>query len=114
MISKHLSLSLFIAIAAVGLHTTVIAQKSFWSSKDAYLGQVPPAETPKIFAPERLIDSGIVLGRIAFSGDGKQFYYGFARHWFDFKGTGVKEMIFDGEKWTAPKIIVHDLATPTL
>ncbi|MES1217213.1 MAG: hypothetical protein ABUT20_16990, partial [Bacteroidota bacterium] len=74
----------------------------------------PPSDTPKIFAPGLLIDSGIVLGRIAFSKDGKEFYYGFARHWFDFNGTGVKQMIFDGQKWTAPKIIARDLATPTL
>ena len=90
------------------------AQTNFWDSKDAYLRQTPPGDTPKVFAPGMLADSGIVLGRVAFSNDGKEFYYGFARHWFDFSGTGVKQITFDGKEWSKPKVIVKDLATPTL
>jgi len=83
------------------------------NSPDAYLGQQPPSDTPKIFAPGMLADSGIVLGRVAFSKDGKEFYYGFARHWFDFNGTGVKQTIFDGKKWNKPKVLVETLSNPT-
>ena len=79
------------------------AQTNFWDSKDAYLGQTRPNDTPKIFAPGMLADSGIVLGRVAFSNDGKEFYYGYARHWFDFKGTGVKEITFNGNKMEQTK-----------
>jgi hypothetical protein len=90
------------------------AQINFWESKAAYLGQTPPGDTPKIFAKGLLADSGIVLGRVAFSKDGKEFYYGFARHWFDFNGTGVKQMTFDGKQWGKPAVLVENLATPTL
>ena len=89
-------------------------QTNFLNSKEAYLGQTPPNDTPKIFAPGMLADSGIVLGRVAFSKDGKEFYYGYARHWFDYRGSGVKEIIFDGRKWSEPKVIVEQFATPTL
>jgi len=101
-------------ILLLSLCANVKAQTNFWDSRDAYLGQLPPSDTPKIFAPGMLADSGIVLGRVAFSEDGKEFYYGFARHWFDFNGTGVKQIIFDGEKWTKPKVLIENLATPTL
>jgi hypothetical protein len=95
------------------LCTSVNAQTNFLDSPDAYLAQTPPSETPKIFAPGMLADSGIVLGRVAFSKDGKEFYYGFARHWFDFNGTGVKEIIFDGKKWNKPNVLVEALSNPT-
>src|SRR5215212_86006 len=76
------------------------AQTNFWNSKDAYLGQTPPGDTPQIFAQKLLVpDSGIVLSRVAFSNDGKEFYYTFARHWFDNNGTGVKRIAFHGGKW---------------
>ena len=101
-------------ILLLGLGVNVSAQTNFWSSPHAYLGQQVPSDMPKIFAPGMLADSGIVLGRVVFSKDGKEFYYGFARHWFDFNGTGVKQIIFDGEKWNKPKVLIKDLATPTL
>ena len=96
------------------LNQQVSAQINFWESKAAYLGQTPPGETPQIFAKGLLADSGIVLGRVAFSKDGKEFYYGFARHWFDFNGTGVKQITFDGKKWSKPGVLIENLATPTL
>jgi hypothetical protein len=101
-------------ILLCGISVNVFAQTNFWESNSAYLGQTPPGDSPKIFAKGILADSGIVLGRMAFSKDGKEFYYGFAKHWFDFDGTGVKEIIFDGKKWSKPEVLVKDLATPTL
>jgi len=108
------SMIFFFVFIMMLVSTNGNAQTNFWESKDAYLGQTPPGDTPKIFAQEMLADSGIVLGRVAFSNDGKEFYYGFARHWFDFSGTGVKQITFDGKEWSNPKVIVEDLATPTL
>ena len=90
------------------------AQINFWESKYAYLSQKPPGETPEIFGKGILADSGIVLGRVAFSKDGKTFYYGFAKHWFDFNGTGIKQINFSGDKWSKPTIFVESLANPTL
>ena len=92
----------------------IYSQTSFWKTSDGYLGQIPPGDTPRIFAKGMLADSGIVLGRVAFSKDGKTFYYGFARHWFDFNGTGIKQITFDGKKWNNPKILFEKLANPTL
>ena len=90
------------------------AQTNFWNSSDAYLGQIPPKDAPKVFAQDLLADSGIVLGRVGFSKDGKEFYYGYAQHWFDSKGSGVKQLAYDGTKWGKPKIIVENFAIPTL
>jgi hypothetical protein len=48
------------------------AQGSFWNRPDAYLRQTRPTGAPKIFAPGLMTDSGtFVMGRIAFSQDGK-------------------------------------------
>lgn len=96
-----------------GMSTKGSAQANFWHSKSAYLGQSPPGDTPKVFEPDLQDDSDVVLGRVAFSKDGRAFYYGFARHWFDFNGTGVKCRSFDGNKWSRPTVIVRDLGNPT-
>ena len=104
--------SLIIILSGIGAN--IFAQHDFLESKNAYLGQKPPGDTPEIFAKGLLADSGIVLGRVAFSRDGKEFYYGFARHWFDFTGTGVKQIIFDGSKWGHPTILANTLSNPTL
>lgn len=101
-----------IFILSMYLIVSSCAQKSFLSSKAAYLGQTPPGDTPKIFAPGMLADSGIVLGKCAFSGDGKSFYYSFARHWFDDNGSGTKEIRFDGKKWQKPKVIAEKITNP--
>jgi hypothetical protein len=46
------------------------AQSDFWNSRNAYLGQTPPNDTPKIFAAKLLVpDSGIAMDRSAFSAD---------------------------------------------
>lgn len=84
----------------------------FFHSPNAYLGQEPPGDTPVPFAEEMLKDSGIVLGRVSFSKDGKAFYYSFARHWFDDRGSGTKEIRFDGEKWLHPVIIAENITNP--
>lgn len=87
---------------------------SFWKSPNAYLGQKPPTETPEIFAKGILVDSGIVLGRVAFSEDGKEFFYTYAAHWFDSNNSGTNTIIFDGEKWSKPKLIAENVSNPTL
>jgi hypothetical protein len=56
------------------------------NGSDAYLGQALPSDTAKVFAPGLLEDSDIVLGRVGFYKDGKQFYYGYAKHRFGSKG----------------------------
>jgi len=58
-----------------------------------------------------LADSGIVLGKVNFSKDGKAFYYSYARHWFDDNGSGTKEIRFDGNKWTKQMSLLKRLPT---
>ena len=105
---------LYFSIILLSIASTVNAQQTTWNSKQAYLGQLPPGDTPKIFAPGLLKDSGIILGRVAFSKDGSTFYYGYGRHWFDGSGIGIKTIGFDGTKWGRPKIIIEGFSTPTL
>jgi len=112
-IKPRLSFVLLCMLIHVDGHP-LFAQKKLWQTNKAYLAQKPPADMPEIFAPGLLVDSGIVLGRVAFSRDGKDFYYGYARHWFDFNGTGVKQIHFNGTSWNKPIIIATDLGNPTL
>lgn len=102
------------AIFCLGSMTKLKAQSNFWNSKDAYLGQTLPADVPEIFGKGILADSGIVLGRVTFSNDGKAFYYSFARHWFDDNGSGTKEMKFDGKNWQKPTVIADNITNPAL
>src|ERR1700761_7813396 len=89
---------------------TVNAQQDFWKSKDAYLGQATPEDTPKVFAPGLLIkDSGIALDRSAFSKDGKEFYYCTAQHWFNSNGAAIRYFKFENGKWNGPFLLTEAL-----
>lgn len=90
------------------------SQNSFWQTKDAYLGQKHPDSIPQIFAKDLLVNSGFVFCRVAFSKDGKEFYYTFGRDWNDYVGSGTNWVSFDGNKWSNPKLIAAQLASPTL
>ncbi|CAN5586743.1 hypothetical protein BH11BAC5_BH11BAC5_15540 [soil metagenome] len=90
------------------------AQTNFWDSPNAYFGLKKPGEKPEVFAKGLLADSGIVLGRVGFSSDGKEFYYTYARHWFDSRGSGTKQKIFNGKQWKKPTVLFKDLANPAL
>jgi hypothetical protein len=90
------------------------SRNTFLNSKEAYLGQTPPADVPKIFAPGMLVDSGIALGKVVFSKDGKSFYYSFAKHWFDSDGAGTNVIRFDGTKWLKPILIAEKITNPAL
>ncbi len=91
------------------------AQKNFWDSKDAYLGQKKPGDEPVVFAPGLLTDSGYWAGsRIAFTADGKQFIYGTNRNWLDGKNQKVLYIRFDGNKWQSRKLLFRYFGEPTL
>lgn len=85
-----------------------------WRSTDAYLGQTPPGNSPIIFAKGMLVDSGIVLGRVAFSEDGKEFFYTYAAHWFDSSDSGTNIISFDGLEWSKPRLLAEKVSNPTL
>jgi len=66
-----------LCIAALLLSNTKLsAQTGFWESHDAYLGQKPPGDKPKIFAQNLLAQKDtFALDRVAFSTDGREFYF---------------------------------------
>jgi hypothetical protein len=92
----------------------VFAQTSFWNSRNAYLAQKPPGDTPVIFAPGQLADHGFwVGGRVAFSNDGKRFIYGTNTTWFNGKNQKLKYFEFDGKRWKGPLPLFNQFASPT-
>ncbi len=108
---KYISILIFCCNIICNLN----AQKNFWESKDAYFGQTPPNDTPKIFASKLLVgDSGIAMDRCAFSNDGKEFYYCHAFHWFTTKGATVNWLKYEDGKWKGPAVLDSGLYAPTL
>jgi hypothetical protein len=48
-------------MAVTCFHPALHAQKGFWDGPDAYLGQLRPSDTPRMFAPGLLADPGTVV-----------------------------------------------------
>ncbi|AKD53676.1 putative Ig domain-containing protein [Spirosoma radiotolerans] len=90
------------------------AKSTFWTSANAYFGQTPPSELPQPFAPAMLVDSGIVMGSVVFSKNGREFYYGYAQSWTSRVNSGIKKRVFDGHRWSQPILIAETLNSPTL
>jgi len=110
-----IKLLLLFVITMGSICPAVTAQDQFWRSKDAYLGQMPPGDTPRAFAPSLLApDSGIAMDRSAFSADGKEFYYCKAMHWFDANGSALQSFQYDGQRWKGPLVVFPGYFTPTL
>lgn len=108
---KSFVLSLFLACCFC---TSLLAQNNFFNSKNAYLGQRLPNDTPRIFAQQMLVpDSGIAMDRSAFSADGKEFYYCNAMHWFTSKGNRIRYFKFEGNKWRGPFVLNYGYYAPT-
>ncbi|MGD0735474.1 MAG: hypothetical protein ABR976_10020 [Terracidiphilus sp.] len=94
------------ALATICFVPILHAQRSFWDSKNAYLRQPHPGDTPRIFAPGLLADPGtIVMDRIAFSLDGKEIYYYQTKEWSDLKDAKTKVFRYDGHKWNEPTVL---------
>ncbi|WP_413668625.1 hypothetical protein ACEN9X_00965 [Mucilaginibacter sp. Mucisp86] len=106
--------SLIFMLVLCCFYSSVSAQSNFFNSKKAYLGQRRPNDTPRVFAPQMLVpDSGIAMGRSAFSADGKEFYYGNSMHWFNSKGSRLRYFKYDGDRWRGPFVLNYDYFTPT-
>jgi hypothetical protein len=92
------------------------AQSNFWNTRNAYLGQTPPSDTPELFAPNILIqnnDTGFALDRVAFSNDGKEFYYCYNTSWFSTKNLKIKYFQFKENAWKGPFVLNEQFQTPT-
>jgi len=90
------------------------AQKSIWNSRYAYLGQKPPNDTPKIFAKGLLAQKDtFAFDRVAWSEDGKEFYYPTNNTWFSSVNSKLRYFKFEGGKWTGPFILNELYYAPT-
>lgn len=112
-IFKNNYLTVILSTYILLLGCTESKKNTFWYSKQAYLRQEFPDSVPKIFAPGQLVTSGIVLGRLAFSPDGKEVYYTYAAHWFDASNSGVKRRVFTNGQWQQPEIVGESISNPT-
>ena len=100
-------------LTAVCLTPILHAKKSFWDSPKAYLGQPRPSDTPRIFAPGLLADPGtIVMDRVAFSPDGKEFYYQQNDRWYNLQNHKLKVFKYDGHKWNGPTVVNEHFYAP--
>jgi len=100
---------LFVIAWFAGL-TISTAQSNFWKSRDAYLGQTPPTDTPRLFAPKILAGNGeFSANRTAISNDGKEIYYCTNTTWKSNKDLKVKCFKYDGSKWTGPVVLNHHM-----
>jgi hypothetical protein len=106
-------LSLLSGIILLFLSACVNKPTSFWDDSAAYLGQKPPADTPRVFAPGLLADTGIALDRVAFSPDGKEFYYCYNTTWFSFKDLKIKYFRYVDGAWKGPLVLNEGFNSPT-
>jgi hypothetical protein len=98
-------------LALCGVST---AADKFWSSPDAYLGEAPPGDAPKIFAPGKLVAPGtFTMGRVAFSSDGQEFYYTQSDSWETDVHAKLLVRRYAGGKWSEPSIVGAGFMSPT-
>jgi hypothetical protein len=90
------------------------AQSDFWNSAQAYLGQQPPGDTPQIFAGKLLTQKDTFsFDRVAFSDDGKEFYYPTNTTWFDGKNSKIRYFKYVQDHWLGPEILNEHYYAPT-
>jgi hypothetical protein len=90
------------------------AGRSFWETPQAYLGQTPPSDTLRAFAPGLLADSGMfVMGRVAFSRDGKEFYYAQNDSWEAGDHSSLKMVRYVNHQWSQPIVLNKGFLSPT-
>lgn len=90
------------------------AQNDFWKSKDAYLGQKPPGDKPEVFAEQLLmINDTFPFDRVAFSADGREFYYPSSNTWFNSVPTKIRYFSYRNGKWNGPFVLNEHYGAPT-
>lgn len=91
------------------------AGDAFLDSADAYLAMKRPGDTPEVFAPGQLAEPGtFVMGRVAFSSDGKEFYYTQGDSWNSLEHAKIKSVRFENGQWQKPVVINQQFVSPTL
>lgn len=105
----------FVGVALLISSSAAMAQGTFWDSEDAFLGAERPADVPIVFAPGRLAEPGsFVMGRVAFSRDGREFYYTQGDSWESLGHAKIKLVRFVGDRWEKPVVINEQFVSPTL
>lgn len=103
-----------VAVLLLVIGTNLRAQNGFWKSENAYLGQKPPTDTPRSFAPGLLAAKDeFAIDRIAFSADGMEIYYCTNTSWFDNTNLKIRYLKFNGKKWDGPKVLNEHYSAPT-
>ena len=106
------STAMFVCLAATSV---AISADAFWNSPDAYLGEAPPSDVPKIFAPGRLVEPGsFTMGRVAFSQDGRAFYYTQSDSWTSDEHAKLLTVRFADHKWSKPILVAEKMMSPTV
>ncbi|WPU96338.1 hypothetical protein SNE25_12495 [Mucilaginibacter sabulilitoris] len=101
-------------IPLLGLSVNLSAQTSLWNTPDAYLSQKPPGDKPQIFAQTLLTKADtFAFDRVAFSADGKEFYYPSNNTWFDNKASKIRYFKYEGKKWNGPFVLNEKYYAPT-
>jgi len=101
-------------VLLIGLGACNHQSMTFWDSPNAYLGQTLPSDTPKIFAPGLLAEKDALAGdRVAFSHDGKEFYYSHNTKWFDLTNVKTKYFKYENNKWNGPITLNEHYYAPT-
>ena len=97
------------------ISTSLYAQKNgIWNTKDAYLGQKPPGDTPEVFGAGMLAKADtFAFDRVAFSDDGTEFYYPSNNSWFSSVNAKVRYMKFENGKWNGPFVLNEHYYAPT-
>ena len=104
----------FIILSTALLFFDATAQSDFLESKNAYLGQKPPGDQPEVFAESMLMKNDTFpMGRVAFSKDGKEFYYTSSNTWFNSKPTKIRYFKYENSKWNGPFVLNEHYNTPT-
>ena len=110
---KTVKITVILVLLLLSVASNLRAQSNFLDGPDAYLGEKPPTDTPKVFAPGILADpSAFAIGRIGISPDGKEICYTQNNTWFDDKNEQIKHFIFANGKWNGPTVLFRRLANP--
>jgi hypothetical protein len=90
------------------------AQPTFWDSSQAYLGEPPPGDTPVRFGAALLpVKDSFDMDRVAFSADGKEFYYETNNTWFSTVATVLRSFIYREGRWVGPTTVFHGFWAPS-
>jgi hypothetical protein len=91
------------------------AQPAFWASPQAYLGLTPPGDAPVRFAPGLLeVKDSFDMDRVAFSGDGKEFYYETDNTWYSTTPVVLRSFVYKEGKWIGPRVVFRRFWSPSL